>query len=120
MPTSMPGAERQQAPVHARRPCRHRHRGAEQRDRREPDRARGASSVISITAADAIAPIASACAARARFGAARVEHDERLAGGHAVGVGQLLVDDEVLAQRHRQQHAEQAGGGQPRETTAAG
>ena len=33
----------------------------------------------------------------------------------AVGVGQLLVDDEVLPHRHREQHAKQAGDGEPGE-----
>ena len=43
----------------------------------------------------------------ARLRPARVEHDQRLARGDAVGERQVLVVDEVLAQRHRQEHAEQ-------------
>ena len=74
-----------------------------------------ASSVISMSAADAATPMASASRRARRFVAARVEHDERFAGRHAVGVGQLLVDDEVLPHRHRQQHAKQASDGEPGE-----
>ena len=56
------------------------------------------------------------CARRTRgLAAARVEDDQRFAGRHAVGVGQLLVDDEVLPHRNGEQDAEQAGRRQPQE-----
>ena len=50
----------------------------------------------------------------ARLRSVRVERDERLAGGDAVGERQVLVVDEVLAQRHGEKDAEQARGRQPR------
>ena len=51
----------------------------------------------------------------ARLLAARVEHDQRLSRGDAVRERQVLILDEVLAQRHREQHAEQSGRRQPDE-----
>ena len=48
-----------------------------------------------------------------RLRAARVEHDQRLAGRDAVGEGKILVLDEVLAERHRHEDAEQSGRRQP-------
>jgi hypothetical protein len=47
--------------------------------------------------------------------ARRIEHDDRLGGREAVDERQLLVDDEVTAQRHGEQDAERARGGQPQE-----
>ena len=49
----------------------------------------------------------------ARLRAVRVEHDERFARRDAVGEGQILVFDEMLAQRHGEEHAEQARRRQP-------
>src|SRR5713226_4450097 len=71
-----------------------------------------ASSVISISAAEAMAPIASTPAARR---AASVEHDERFSSGHTVGVRELLVHDEVLTHRHREKDSEESRGREPGE-----
>ena len=51
----------------------------------------------------------------ARLLAARVEHDQRFSRGNAVRERQVLILDEVLAQRHGEQHAEQPGRRQPDE-----
>ena len=50
----------------------------------------------------------------ARLGSVCVEGDERLAGRDAVRKRQVFVVDEVLAERHREKHAEQPRGRQPR------
>ena len=48
-----------------------------------------------------------------RVRAFAVKDDEGLTCGQAVRIGELFVDDEVLAHRNRQQNPEQAGGGEP-------
>ena len=67
------------------------------------------------TRPETVAAMRSAKAACLRVAALRVEDDDGLAGGDAVGVGQLLVDDVVAAQRHGEEEAEDAGGGEPEE-----
>ena len=51
----------------------------------------------------------------ARLRAVRVEHDERFAGGDAVGERKVLVFDEVLAEWNGEEHAEQPRRRQPDE-----
>ena len=67
---------------------------------RSPD-----STTPTITALNASSALRVTSAARI---ARRIEHDDRLGRRQPVDVRQLLVDDEVAAQRHREQHAERA------------
>jgi hypothetical protein len=47
--------------------------------------------------------------------ARRVQHQQGLGRRHAIRERQLLIDDEMLAHRRREQHAEQGGDSQPDE-----